>query len=103
MILFHPAGPTTFRHFKLHTHMSSDLQGEAGTRELLAFGKKIGLKESWLQDRGQPKEHFDVFDGAIDRAHAAGAVEVSAADFIARVVRPKRQALVFTSSTTETP
>lgn len=92
MILFHPPSPVSFRRFKQHTHMSSDLPGEAGTAELLAFGRRIGLKAVWLQNRGEPKEHFDVFDGAIERARAAGAVEVSNAEFIERVVKAKRAA-----------
>jgi hypothetical protein len=98
VILMHPPGPVSFRHFKLHTHMSSDLPGEAGTQELLDFGRRIGLRESWLQHPGEPKEHFDVFDGAITRARAAGAQEVHHAEFIRRVVQAKRAA-----STPSTP
>ena len=90
MILFHPPAPVSFQRFKVHTHLSSDLPGEAGTEELLAFGRRIGLKAAWLQYRGHPKEHFDVFDGAIERARHAGAVEVSGAEFITRVVKAKR-------------
>jgi hypothetical protein len=68
----------------------SDLLGEAGTAELLAFGLRIGLQEAWLQNRGTPTEHFDLFDGAIPRARSAGAKEVAGRDLIARAVRPKR-------------
>lgn len=100
-ILFHPPGPVSFRHFKLHTHMSSDLSGEAGTQELLTFGRRIGLREPWLQDRGTPKEHFDVFDGAIERARRAGAVEVSNHDYIHLVVKAKRA--LATTAQEETP
>lgn len=99
MILLHPPGPVSFRHFREHTHMSSDLLGEEGTRELIAFGRRIGLRESWLQNRGEPKEHFDVFDGAITRARNAGAVEVSNAEFIERVVKAKRAAIARKEST----
>lgn len=70
--------------------MASTVPGEEGTAELLAFGRRIGLKAAWLQYRGTPKEHFDVFDGAIDRALAAGALEVSANEFVRRTVVAKR-------------
>ncbi len=90
MILIHPPSSTTFRGFRTHTHMASTLPGEEGTAELLVFGKRIGLKAAWLQYRGTPKEHFDVFDGAIDRALAAGALEVHAHEFVRRTVVAKR-------------
>lgn len=70
----------------------STLIGVDGTAELLAFGRQIGLKESWLQERGDPREHFDLFDGAIERARAAGAVEVTGRALIEQIVLPKRAA-----------
>ncbi len=71
----------------------STLLGAEGTTELLAFGARIGLKARWLQNRGEPTEHWDLFDGAIDRARrAGGAEEVTGRDLIERVVRPKRAA-----------
>jgi hypothetical protein len=96
VILFHPPMPVTFRHFRQFTHMSSDLLGEEGTRELLAFGRRIGLRESWLQSRGTEKEHFDVFDGKIEQARQAGAVEVDKHEFVRRILKAKRQAVKVT-------
>lgn len=92
MILFDHPRAAGFRRFKLTAHMSSDQVGADGTAELLEFGRRIGLKPAWLQNAGTPTEHFDLFDGAIDRARAAGAVEVSGRDLVERVVRPKRAA-----------
>jgi hypothetical protein len=93
VILFDTPRPTTFRRFRTTAHCSSDLPGEAGTAELLTFAARIGLRAEWLQKRGTETEHFDLFDGAIARARAAGAVEVTGRDFITRVVHPKRAAL----------
>lgn len=87
MIVFDTPRPVSFRDFQVTAHCSSDLFGEEGTRELLAFGARIGLRTSWLQQRGTETEHFDLFDGAIERARGAGAVEISP-----RVVQPKRAA-----------
>lgn len=39
---------------------------------------------------GTPTEHFDLFDGAIDRDRAAGSVDVSGGDLVVRCVIPKR-------------
>lgn len=92
MILIDPPSPVQFRAFRRASHCMSTLHGEAGTRELLAFGARIGLREDWLQKRGTPTEHFDLFDGAIERARQAGAVEVPSRELIRRVVAPKRAA-----------
>ena len=73
MILFDAPRPAGFRRFKLTAHMMSDLLGDEGTIELLRFTGRLGLKQSWLQNAGTPTEHFDLFDGAIDRARSAGA------------------------------
>jgi hypothetical protein len=91
VIVFDTPRPVRFRHYKRTAHCASDLPGEAGTRELLAFGKRIGLREGWLQHRGQPREHFDLFDGRIEAARKAGAVEIDRREMITRVVRPKRE------------
>lgn len=93
MIVFDTPRPVSFRHFQQTAHCASDLPGEAGTQELLTFGARIGLRASWLQKCGTETEHFDLFDGAIERARKAGATEIDPREFITRVVRPKRAAL----------
>lgn len=80
------------RRFKITSHCSSNLIGEEGTRELLAFGQQIGLREAWLQHRATAHEHFDLFDGAIDRARQAGAVQVSQREWFRLCVRAKLDA-----------
>jgi hypothetical protein len=90
VILMDPARLVSFRHFKLTAHCMSTLVGTAGTAELLAFGQSIGLKDTWLQKRGDPQEHFDLFDAAILRAKLAGAEVVPPVELIRRCVHPKR-------------
>ncbi len=90
MILFDTPRPVTFRRFKTTAHCSSDLVGPEATEELLAFGRRIGLRDAWLQHRGLSKEHFDLFDGVIARARRAGAVEVPSRVWFLRCVKHKR-------------
>jgi hypothetical protein len=92
VILIDTPSPVRFRRFKRFSHCMSDLPGVDGTAELMAFGRRIGLKAEWIQKMGSETEHFDLFDGAIDRALAAGAVEVAPRELITRVVQPKRAA-----------
>lgn len=90
MIVFDTPRAVRFRRFRVTAHMASTLPGEAGTAELLAFGRRVGLRVEWLQHRGEPREHFDLFDAAIERARDAGAVEIAPRAFIVEVVRAKR-------------
>lgn len=92
MIYLDKPRPAGFRSYKRTSHMASDLPGAAGTRELLEFATRIGLRGHWVQKPGEPTEHFDLFDAAIERARLAGAEQVSAREFIDLVVRPKREA-----------
>lgn len=71
-------------------HLMSTLSGDAGTRELIAFARALGLHPSWIQYRGQPKEHFDVLG---DRKHAAAlaaGAELVAPRRLVEVMRAKR-------------
>lgn len=92
MIVHDTPRSTTFRFFTRTSHCSSTLPGDEGTAELLAFGRRIGLREAWLQNRGTETEHFDLFDGAIDRAVRAGSREITGRELIRLVVWPKRAA-----------
>ena len=47
------------------SHLVSDLPGEAGTAELVAFARGIGMRATWLQKAGTPHEHFDVFEACL--------------------------------------
>jgi len=55
-------------------HLVSDLPGAEGTAELLAFGRRLDLRPSWLQHAGTPREHFDLMGGRCDLAMTMGAV-----------------------------
>lgn len=90
MIVYDRPRPCNFRGFERTAHMASTLPGADGTAELIAFARRIGLRAQWIQNKGGPREHFDLFDGAIERADKAGAVEVAPREFITRVVRAKR-------------
>lgn len=70
-----PGTPRCFRN-TLSCHMFSDLPGEEGTRELVAFARRIGLKPEWIQHRGSHLEHFDLVERRRVAAVAAGAREV---------------------------
>lgn len=70
-------------------HLFSTLHGADGTRELLAFTVRIGLREAWIQFRGLPKEHFDLFRGRVAAADAAGAVLFDRRQFV-NTIRTKR-------------
>lgn len=83
---------TTFRNFARTSHLMSDLPGERGTAELLACGKAIGMRPEWLQHRGEPREHFDIFDGKVAAAVALGIPQVTGRELIRRCVLPKRAA-----------
>ena len=74
-------------------HMCSDVAGAEGTVELVAFAKRIGMREAWLQKPGTRHEHFDLFGARRDRAVAAGAREVSRAEVVA-IWRAKRTAVL---------
>lgn len=92
MILIDNPSPVHFRTYRRASHCMSTLLGKAGTDELVAFVTGIGLRASWIQNPGEPTEHFDLFDSAIDRAIRAGATVVRGRELIERVVKPKRGA-----------
>ncbi len=64
-------------------HMCSDIAGAEGTAELVAFARRIGMREEWLQKPGTRHEHFDVFGKRRDRAVALGAREVNRVEIVA--------------------
>jgi len=73
-------------------HLMSDLPGEAGTAELDAFARRIGIRTKWRQNSGTETEHYDLFGSRLDQAADAGAVVVTGRELIERVVFPKRKA-----------
>jgi hypothetical protein len=61
--------------------------------ELATFARRIGLKPAWLQHGGTWREHYDMFEGRVPAALAAGAVQIDRATFVG-VLRKKRGAAV---------
>lgn len=56
------------------------------TAELIAFAARLGLREEWIQHRGEVKEHFDLLGAAkCDAAEAAGAERVDRHVFVGRL------------------
>jgi hypothetical protein len=70
--------------------------------ELVAFGRRLGLRPGWLQHAGQPTCHFDVTDGMREKAIRAGAQPISIRDS-GEIVRRRRAALRTAAQETGTP
>jgi hypothetical protein len=58
------------------SHLMSDLPGDEGTVELIAFARRLGLNPSWIQKKGTVLEHFDVTEPKRQQALRAGAVPI---------------------------
>jgi len=80
-ILVDQPRPVAFKQFKRTAHLASD----TSVAELHAFATRIGLKRSWYQ--AGTRAHYDLFDGKIDKALAAGAELVSVRELLRRAVR----------------
>lgn len=64
----------------LSAHLMAD-----STEELLAFAARMGLKEEWIQHRGQQKEHFDLMGEAkCVQAERLGAIRCDRHEFVRR-------------------
>ena len=72
-----------------NSHLISTLPGLAGTEELLAFSKRIHLREGWIQHRGGPQEHFDLTTAKHAWALRLGAKLVDRGAFVS-AIRLKR-------------
>ena len=75
---------------RLWCHLLSDLPGDAGSAELRAFARSIGLKDCWLQHAGKPNEHYDTYGRRIELAREAGAKLVSTRELVA-IIQRKRE------------
>jgi len=63
---------------------SCHLQADSET-ELVEFGKRIGLKPSWLQRKADSVDtHFDLTESKRTEAIAAGAIAQTALEFVNR-------------------
>ena len=82
-------GQTQHAFGKEAAHLVSDVPGQKGTEELLDFARQIGCRGSWIQFRGQPKEHFDVWGTKLKAALRSGAEEVGAEGLV-KIIQSKR-------------
>lgn len=93
MIVYDHPRVVTFRGKVRRTaHMASTLVGAAAREELDTFAVRIGLKTEWRQNSDKPTEHYDLFDGAIERAYTEGGVCVPVRELVRMCVEPKREA-----------
>ncbi|UCG39379.1 MAG: DUF4031 domain-containing protein [bacterium] len=72
-------------------HLISNLEGNGGRRELVRFGRMIGLTRR-IHRMGCYGEHYDIRGSEIRRAAAAGALLVARRE-IALILRGKRRSL----------
>lgn len=75
------------------SHLISDLPGEEGTAELVAFAERIGLRRRYLQSRGTRHEHFDIWGIKIQRALEAGALQIDKRRIV-EIFRKKQEAML---------
>lgn len=79
-VLFDTPRMVTFRG---RQRLSAHLLGPGGEDALHAAAKRIGLKREWFQPKSIP--HYDLFDGAIERARKAGIPEVTRREAVAAI------------------
>ena len=77
------------------SHLMSDLPGEDGTAELVAFARRLGLNPAWIQHRGRPIEHFDVTEPKRQQALRLGATPIHYGAEGARLTMAKREGVPF--------
>lgn len=99
MIVIDPPRVEAFRGRRVTTaHLVSTLPGEAGTRELVDFAVRIGMRRDWIQHAGTYREHFDL----IGKARCAAAIEAGAVvdrRALGEALRVKREAVGFAVGT----
>jgi hypothetical protein len=59
------------------SHLMCDTTGPEGTRELISFAVRLGMRPAWIQYRGTAKEHFDLTEGKRWQAIRLGAVQIA--------------------------
>src|SRR5262245_19613867 len=73
------------------SHLLSDLPGDEGRRELVAFAQRLGMDPRWIQNEGTATEHFDLREPTRQRALALGAVPVRYGREVARITMAKKR------------
>jgi hypothetical protein len=67
----------------------SDLDGEAGTDELVEFGRQIGMHANWVRAKGTMFESLQAVNESIQLAEKAGARMVSRAGLLDAIYRKR--------------
>ena len=62
--------------------MVSDQLGEQGTRELIDFARRLGLRPQWIRNSGYRMEHFDLTEAKRAEAVKLGAREISSRQLV---------------------
>jgi NAD(P)H-hydrate repair Nnr-like enzyme with NAD(P)H-hydrate epimerase domain len=70
-------------------HVMSDLEGEAGTIELILFMRKFGAHDSWIQAIGTYREHFDIFGHSAEDIKGQG-IYIANNTEVAAILNQKR-------------
>ena len=79
-----PCGRMLMSHLMADTH-----------EELMDAASTLGLRSAWLQNEGQPTEHFDVcLSKRAEAIRKLGARPITSKQLILYVVRPKREQAV---------
>jgi hypothetical protein len=68
------------------SHLTADTQAE-----LHAFAARLGLRQSWFQNPGGGRWHYDVTDSKRDQAIAMGAQQIAYRDMPTITLRPGRE------------
>ena len=90
MIVRDRARPYTFRGRRIvSAHLVSNLLGPAGTAELVGFATSIGMRASWIQYQGKPREHFDVWGERLAACDRREVPVINRQTFVA-ILRAKR-------------
>jgi hypothetical protein len=63
--------------------------------ELLAFGKRVGMRATWLQGDETRGYHFDLVPPRREAALAAGAIEIDSRQLVAILKKMRRQQVLF--------
>ncbi len=65
------------------SHMIAD-----STEELLQMANLIGINWKWIQQRGTPREHFDICQSKRKQAISFGAKEVTSRELV-KIIKAK--------------
>ena len=77
------------------SHMMSDTVNENGTRELVEFAARLGLRPSWIQHEGTWGEHFDVTTSKRLLAIRRGAIPLHGIHEAAALTTARRTGFAF--------